>query len=159
CWSGSLLYLAVADGALLLLGVLAGRGWLAVHALGLAAGAAATAPFAAAEVAAGASALSATNFSWRQVGGLAGPAGPAAALAPAERARPCAGPGPRALRAAALSVLALAALLALPATRATLSGAAAFVGRKDPSTQSNFEQRPLFAWLAPGSRAQGRPPL
>ena len=156
CWSGSLLYVAVADGVLLALGVVAGRGWLTAHALGLAAGAALTAPFAAAELAAGGPALTATTFSWLQVGVLAALAGLAGSLALAERVRPCPGSGTRALRVAAFSALALAALLALPATRAALLPAAAFLAREDHSGQANFEQRPLFSWLAPGSRVQGR---
>src|SRR5262245_54039899 len=101
-WSGSLLYLAIGDGALLGLGVLAGRGWFAAHALGLAAGAALLAPFSAAEVAAGQPALTATTFSWLHVAVLAGLAGLAGSLALAERVRPARGPGARALRAAAL---------------------------------------------------------
>jgi asparagine N-glycosylation enzyme membrane subunit Stt3 len=157
CWSGSLLYVAVADGVLLGLGVLSGRGWLTAHALGLAAGAALTAPFAAAEVAAGGRALTATTFSWLHVGVLAALAGLAGSLALAERVRPCPGPGARARRLAAFGAVALAALLALPATRAVLHPAAAFLTREDHSAQANFEQRPLFSWLAPGSRVQGRP--
>ena len=157
-WSGSLLYVAIGDGVLLGLGVLSGRGWLAAHALGLAAGAAVTAPFAAAEVAAGGPALTSTTFSWLQVAVLAALAGVAGSLAVAERLRPAPGPGARALRVAALATLALVGLLALPATRAAFLPAAAFLTREDHSGRSNFEQRPLFAWLAPGSRVQGRAP-
>jgi len=158
CWSGSLLYVAVADGVLLALGALEGRRWLAAHALGLAAGAAVTAPFAWAEAAAGGRALTATTFSWLHAGVLAWLAGLAGSLALADRLRPASGSGARALRVAAGAALALALLVGLPATRAALLPGAAFVTRDDHSGRSNFEQRPLFAWLAPGSRVTGRAP-
>jgi dolichyl-diphosphooligosaccharide--protein glycosyltransferase len=156
-WSGSLLYVAVADGVLLGLGVLAGRGWLAAHAAGLAAGALLLAPAAAAEVAAGGRALTSTTFSWLQVGVLAGLAALAGALAAAERAWPSRGATTRAARVVALGSLALGALIALPATRAALLPAAAFLAREDQWGHLNLEQRPLFAFLTRTPLVHGRP--
>ncbi len=155
-WSGSLLYLAVADGVLLGLGLLAGSGWLARHAAGLAAGALLLAPFAAAEHAAGIAAFTTTTFSWLHVAVLALLAGITALLALAERRRPSRGSAERALRAAFLALLAIGALAALPPLRAILSPAAAFLTRTDLWGHANLEQRPLFAWLTSTPLVHGR---
>ena len=156
-WSGSLLYVAVADGVLLGLGLLAGGAWLARHSLGLAAGALLLAPLAAAERAAGTPAFTTTTFSWLHVVVLAALGGFTAALALAERRHPSRGPAERALRAAALAVLALGALAALPPVRAILSPAAAFLTRTDLWGHANLEQRPLFPWLTRTPLVHGRP--
>ena len=156
-WSGSLLYVAVADSVLLGLGLLAGSGWLARHALGLAAGAVLLAPLAAAEHAAGTAAFTSTTFSWLHVAVLAALADFAATLALAERLRPSRGPAGRALRAAALALLALGALAALPPLRALSSPVAAFLTRTDTWGHANLEQRPLFPWLTRTPLVHGRP--
>ncbi len=156
-WSGSLLYVAVADGVLLGLGVLAGGRWLGCHAAGLAAGAAFLAPFAAAERAAGAAALTPTSFSWLHVAALAGLAAFASALALTEHARPSRGPAQRMWRAGALGLLAVAVLAAFPAVRAVLAPAAAFLAREDLWGAANLEQRPLFRWLTRAPLVHGRP--
>ncbi len=156
-WSGSLLYVAVADGVLLGLGMLAGARWLACHAGGLAAGALMLAPLAAAEHAAGAPAFTTTTFSWLHVAALAALAGFAAALALVERRAPSRGPAGRALRAGLLALLTLGALAALPPVRALLSPAGAFLARTDEWGHANLEQRPLFAWLSRAPLVHGRP--
>jgi asparagine N-glycosylation enzyme membrane subunit Stt3 len=157
-WSGSLLYVVVADGVLLGLGILAGRSWLTAHALGLVAGAALLAPAAAAERAGGGPPLTATTFSWLHVLALTGLAVLAAALALAERIRPARNAGARALRAAGLAALALGALAALPPLRAALAPSAAFLAREDRWGHANLEQRPLFAWMTSAPLVHGRPP-
>ncbi len=156
-WSGSLLYVAVADGVLLGLGLLAGGSWLAAHALGLAAGALLLAPAAAAEHAAGGPAFIATTFSWLHVAALALLGAFAGALALAERVRAAPGPGGRGLRAAAFAALALGALAALPGARAALAPARAFLARSDAWGHANLEQRPLFPWLTSAPLVHGRP--
>jgi hypothetical protein len=146
----------VADGVLLGLGLLAGGGWLARHAAGLAAGALLLAPFAAAERAGGIPAFTTITFSWLQVVVLAALAGFTALLALAEWRRPSRGPVERALRAAFLALLAIGTLAALPPVRAILTPAAAFLTRTDLWGHANLEQRPLFPWLTRTPLVHGR---
>jgi hypothetical protein len=145
-WSGSLLYLGVAEGTLLLLGVgFARRDLLAGQALGALAAAAAVAP----AVLAGGRPLggpfSGVALSWTHVGALLGTAVVAGCGAAWLARRPNASLAARLAAVAAPGALLAALALAVPEVRAGLLPGMTFVGAADPWAPTNFEQQPLYA--------------
>jgi dolichyl-diphosphooligosaccharide--protein glycosyltransferase len=145
-WGGSLLYVFIADGAVL--GVLALQGRareLRAHAAGLLASAAAVAlvvPWLGPPVGGRYTALS---ISYLHAPALAALALVALACAAAARRWPSRSLPVRALQSAALAAIAGTALLALPGLLPTLREGAGFVGKGDPWAALNAEQRPLFS--------------
>ena len=157
-WSGSLLYLAVGEVALLLVGLLSARTTLlSAQALSALISGLAVAPWVAAGSAVLAAPLSATTLSWLHVLALLGVALVAQGLARLERARPARSAGSRLARAALCTALPAAALLLLPGVRESLAPGLAFVTKSNRWGQAVVEQSPLFPWMpgARGDRAAG----
>jgi dolichyl-diphosphooligosaccharide--protein glycosyltransferase len=145
-WSGSLLYLGVAEGTLLLTGVaFARRDLLAGQALGALAAAAAAAP----AVLAGGRPLggpfSGVALSWTHVGALAALAVAAGCGAGWLARRPRASLPARIAAVAAPGALLAALALAAPQVREGLLPGMTIVGAADPWAPTNFEQQPLYA--------------
>jgi hypothetical protein len=145
-WSGSLLYLGVAEGTLLLLGVgFARRDLLAGQALGaLAAAAVAPAVLAGGRPLGGR--FSGVALSWTHVGALLGTAVVAGCGAASLARRPNASLAARLAAVAAPGALLAALALAVPEVRAGLLPGMTFVGAADPWAPTNFEQQPLYAF-------------
>jgi dolichyl-diphosphooligosaccharide--protein glycosyltransferase len=151
-WSGSLLYLAVGEAVLLLLGLLAARpALLSAQALSALASGLAVAPWLAAAGTALGAPLAATTLSWLHVLALLALAAAAGGLASLERVRPARSAGFRLTRAALCVALPAGALLALPGVRESLAPALTFVTKSSPWGEVILEQSPLFSWM-PGAR-------
>jgi len=155
-WAGSLLYVFVADGAVIAVLALQGRvGALRAHALGLVA---AALPIALAVPRLGppvGGTYSALSLSY-----LHGPALLALAVvgfccSELARRRPDRGVLMRVVQSAAVATLAGAALLTLPGLLPKLREGAGFLGKDEPWAAQNAEQQPLFSphgkkgWLHP----------
>jgi asparagine N-glycosylation enzyme membrane subunit Stt3 len=149
-WTGSLLYLGVADGSLLLAAVLGGRREVLVaQAWGALVAAAPVAlwllwvgtpfggPFSG-------------PLSWLQVSLLLGTAWTAGGMAVAEALRPAAGATGRVARVAGLGAVALLVLLAVPSVRAALTPLLQLGAKADVWAPRNAEQRALFGSGLPG---------
>ena len=155
-WGGSLLYVFLADGAVLTVLALRGRAdALRAHAFGLVATAL---PVALAVPALGppvGGPFTALSLSYLHAPALLALASVAFVCAALERSRPTRRVGVRAARSAAVAAIAAAALLALPGLLPTLRAGAGFVGKGEPWAARNAEQQPLFApgrangWLRP----------
>jgi dolichyl-diphosphooligosaccharide--protein glycosyltransferase len=151
-WSGSLLYLALGEGILLLLGLLTARpALLTAQARSALVSGIAVAPWVAAGGAALGAPLSATSLSWLHVLALLGVAAAAEGLARLECARPVRSRGLGVARAAFCVAVPTAALLAWPDVRESLVPALAFVTKSNPWGEVIIEQSPLFGWM-PGAR-------
>lgn len=148
-WTGSLLYVALGDGALLLAASVAGRrSVLADQSASALLSAALVAPWAAALGEPIGGLFSSTSFSWLPVVAILGVAAVAGAALLLERLRPAASPAARLLRLAAVG--AAAALVLLLALRETVLPAAGFLTKSDAWVEGVPEQRALFAWLRNG---------
>lgn len=156
-WDGSLLYLFLVDGALLLAGAVTGRRiLLAVHAAGLVATALAAALVLAAwDVPIGGQ-FSAVALSRLHVAVMLAAAACAAALAGLEWARPTSGPAARVARLTGLGVVCAASILALPGARESVAHALTFLTIGDSMGPVTLEQYPLLP--LPGGRRPLVPP-
>lgn len=151
-WSGSLLYLAIGEGVLLLLGALSTRPALfTCQALGALGAAALTIPWVVAAPVPIGGPLSATTLSWLHVLALGCVAITTGGLAALEHSRPAATPSVRLARAVSLAALCGAALLALPAVRESLLPGITFFTKDSAWGENIVEQSPLFPQL-PGGR-------
>jgi asparagine N-glycosylation enzyme membrane subunit Stt3 len=151
-WSGSLLYLAVGEAALLLLGLLAARpALLTAQALSALASGLAVAPWVVASGTTLGGPLSTTTLSWLHVLALLAVATAAGGFAGLERARPARSAGFRVARAALCVAVPAGALLALSGVRESLAPALAFLTKSNPWGKGIMEQSPLFSWM-PGAR-------
>jgi dolichyl-diphosphooligosaccharide--protein glycosyltransferase len=151
-WSGSLLYLAVGEAALLLLGLLAARpALLTSQALSALASGLAVAPWVAAAGTPPGAPFSSTTLSWLHVLALFALAAAAGGLASLERMRPARSAGLRLARAALCFAAPAGALLALPGARESLIPAFAFLTKSNPWGEVIVEQSALFSWM-PGAR-------
>jgi asparagine N-glycosylation enzyme membrane subunit Stt3 len=145
-WSGSLLYLAVAEGLLLGVGVLlARRDLLLGQALGATAAVLLVAPVVAASGEPLGGWFSGVALSFTHPLALAGVAVVAACAAALLGRRPEAPLGARIASAALPGALLAGAALAVPGLRAALLPGIGFVGAADVWAPTNFEQQPLFA--------------
>jgi dolichyl-diphosphooligosaccharide--protein glycosyltransferase len=145
-WGGSLLYLFIADGAVL--GVLALQGRaraLRAHAVGLLATAAAVALLVPRLGPPVGGTYTALSISYLHAPALAALALVALACAAAAQRWPDRSVLVRAAQSAAIAAVAGAALLALPGLLPTLREGVAFVGKDDPWAALNAEQKPLFS--------------
>lgn len=155
-WPGSLLYLALADGATVAVAIARGRAdALRGLAIGLgfsAAVAALVVPMLGPPVGGPFSTLALSHL---HVAAMAALAVVVIAAALLERRRPGRSAVSRLAGAAGIALVCGAALLALPGLLDTLRDAAGFVGKDDPWAANNAEQRPLFVpgrprgWLHP----------
>jgi len=149
-WSGSLLYLAVGEAALLAAALASGEPRrLAAQAAGAAAAALLVAPWVAAGGRPVGGWLSATTLSALQPLALAAAAAVAGALAWLEARRPARSALGRAGRALALAAAVAGAAFALPAVREALLPGLRFAAGADAWAPANPEQQPLFgapAW-------------
>jgi len=155
-WAGSLLYLFIADGAVIAVLALRGRvGALRAHALGLVA---TVLPIALAVPRLGPPVGG--TYSTLSLSYLHGPALLALAVvgfgcSELARRRPERSVLTRVVQSAAVATLAGAALLTLPGLLPKLREGAGFVGKGEPWAARNAEQRPLFSphgrkgWLRP----------
>jgi asparagine N-glycosylation enzyme membrane subunit Stt3 len=148
CWSGSLLYFALGEAALLLGAVFSGRRVLhAAQALGTLGAALLIAPFVAAAGTPLGGALSGTELSWLHCIALLSVASVAAGmlglehLAPTERLRP------RVMRAVLLAMGVGVVLSIFTPLSEPLSQGVGFLGKSDTWAGRNAEQVPLFRWL------------
>jgi dolichyl-diphosphooligosaccharide--protein glycosyltransferase len=162
-WSGSLLYLTIAEAALLLVAcVEARRELLRAQFAGALGGGALVLPWLLLRDAAGAPPFSTTDVSWAQPLALGGIAAVCGGLAWFGERFTGLSLGGRVF-GAALAGLAVGGLftLAIPELRAELGSALAFLAKQDLWAPGNLEQRPIFRWLAPEmhGRLSGRPPL
>jgi dolichyl-diphosphooligosaccharide--protein glycosyltransferase len=155
-WGGSLLYVFVADGAVLAVLALRGRaGAVRAHASGLVATAVPVALIVPALGPPVGGTYTALSLSYLHAPALLALASVAFVCAALERSRPTRSVLVRAARSAALAAIAAAALLALPGLLPTLRAGAGFVGKQEPWAAQNAEQQPLFApghangWLRP----------
>jgi dolichyl-diphosphooligosaccharide--protein glycosyltransferase len=145
-WSGSLLYVLIADGAVLAVLALQGRTRsLRAHGWGLLATAA---PIAIAVPSLGPPAggtFSTIALSYLHAPAVAALAFVAFACAEMARRRPDRSLLARATQSAAIAAIAGGALLTLPGMLPTLRQSAGFVGKEDAWAALNAEQRPLFS--------------
>jgi len=155
-WPGSLLYVALADGAQLAVEALSGRRQrLVEHAAGLLATAALAVPIVSTLGLPVGGPFSAEALSWLQPTALAALAVVALGCAALERRAPTARVWQRALRAALLGSAVAAAVLALPGPREALAQGLVFLGKSEPWSALNAEQLPLIlpwrphGWLRP----------
>jgi asparagine N-glycosylation enzyme membrane subunit Stt3 len=159
-WSGSLLYVALGEGALLAASCVAGRRDLyRAQAAGTLGAAVAIAPWVVAAGTPIGGPFSATTLSWLHVTALFATAAVASALAFLERTRPPSGAGERALRTVALGTLAAGVLLLLPGVREALAAGMSFLGKADTWGSRNLETVPIFAWLGAPDWSGGDPGL
>jgi asparagine N-glycosylation enzyme membrane subunit Stt3 len=144
-WSGSLLYIAVGEGAILLAALVAGRRELLLaEAAGTLCAALLIAPWVVAAGTPVGGPFSTLVLSWFHVAALAGVAAFAASLAALETLLPCASAWARCARAAACGLLALGVLVALPAVREALAPGLAIMAKSEEWAPTNREQRSLF---------------
>jgi asparagine N-glycosylation enzyme membrane subunit Stt3 len=145
-WNGSLLYVAIGEGALLLGASVAGRAdLLRVQAAGALAAAALAAPFVWLGGVPAAGPFATTMLSWFHVAVFAGTGFVCAALAALERRRPSGSFASRIARAVAIGAFATGVLVAFEAPRRALVPSAAFLsGRDSWSNEGNPETRALF---------------
>lgn len=154
-WAGSLLYLVIADGAVVAVCALRGRrDALPAHALGLTASALATLPLVPALGPTVGGPFSTIALSYLHPAVMAALAGVAAGAALLEWRRPSHGGVQRLARSTALALCGGVALLALPGLLSSAREVAGFVGKHDPWARRNAEQRPLWSsgpggWLRP----------
>jgi hypothetical protein len=146
-WSGSLLYLALGEGARLAVGgvIAGGPRRLLAQAAGCALAAAPAAAWVARAPTPVGGAFSSTTLSWLHVVALAGLAALCAAAGYLELRAPARGPARRALRLAGLGAALALPALALPELRAALAVGGGFVAGQDTWAGANPEQQPLFA--------------
>jgi dolichyl-diphosphooligosaccharide--protein glycosyltransferase len=155
-WAGSLLYLALADGLLLLACVASGgRVRLRSLALGALASAALLAPLVWRTGEPWGGPFSAITLSWLHVLASLALAVLALALAGLERWRPAGSAAERLARLAAVALALAGALLLVPAVRRGLAPALAFATLRDAAGAVTYEQMPTFP--LPGRPAL-RPP-
>jgi asparagine N-glycosylation enzyme membrane subunit Stt3 len=148
CWSGSLLYLALAEAALLLGAVFSGRRVLhAAQALGTLGAALLVAPFVAAAGTPLGGAFSSTELSWLHCIALLAVASVAAGILGLEHLAPTERLGPRFVRALLVIMGVGAALLISTPVWEPLSRGVGFLGKSDTWAVRNAEQLPLFRWL------------
>jgi dolichyl-diphosphooligosaccharide--protein glycosyltransferase len=144
-WSGSLFYVALADGCVLLLALLGNRRDLL---LGLAAGSVGSALLVAPWVVVGGTptggAFSTITLSWFHIAVLMGIAAECAGLAALEFFWPSRSPVARVLRAGILAALALGLILLFPAPRQALVPATEFLTKTDSWGEGNLQARTLF---------------
>jgi dolichyl-diphosphooligosaccharide--protein glycosyltransferase len=154
-WSGSLLYIALADGSLLLIAVLGNRRDLLIgQALGALGAGALVAPWIWAAGTPTGGFFSTITLSWFHVVALVGVAFVAGSVAWLESLRPSASALVRVLRAGVLTALALGLLFAFPAPRQALLPTASFLTKTDAwGATVNLEGRALF-----GPELRGRFP-
>jgi dolichyl-diphosphooligosaccharide--protein glycosyltransferase len=155
-WPGSLLYLALLDGTLVVIAVARGRSdVLRPFAIGLAATALLTAAIVPRLGPPVGGSFSTIALSALHPIAMLALAAVAAAGALLERRRPGRSPIVRLLHAAAVAGIAGAGVLALPGLLAALREGAGFVGKDDPWAALNSEQQPLLplarhnGWLHP----------
>jgi dolichyl-diphosphooligosaccharide--protein glycosyltransferase len=152
---GSILYLAVADGAQVAVLSLSGRARaLALHAAGLFACAALVAPVIPWLGGPVGGPWSGIALSWLHVATLLGLAAGAAIFAALERGWPAQRTATRAARGMVVAAALAAAALAVPGLRDGLFAALGFVGKGEPWAALNAEQRALWrgaagGWLGP----------
>ena len=148
-WPGSLLYVALADGAQLAVEGLAGRvERLREHAAGLLASAALVAAVVPGLGPPVGGPFSAGALSWLQPTAMVALALVMLGAAEVERWRPAASVRARALRIALLGGAGGAALLALPVVREAVAHGLSFLGKSEPWAALNSEQLPLIRpWL------------
>lgn len=156
CWSGSLLYLALGEAALLLGAVLSGRRLLyTAQALGALGAALLVAPFVVAAGTPLGGAFSGTELSWLHCIALLAVASVAAGMLGLEHLAPTERFLPRAMRALLLAMGVGAALLISTPLWEPLSQGVGFLGKSDTWAGRNAEQLPLFRWL--GQAPEWRP--
>ncbi len=145
-WTGSLLFIALGSGALLLAAALAGRrDLLAAQGSGA---------LAAAGVVGGWVAVAGTPYggpfagplSWLQVVALAAAGAVGLGVAGLDAARPSRGPGETLARAFGIAALLGLALWMVPEVREALAPVGNVLARADTWGPTNVEQRPLFGW-------------
>lgn len=155
-WSGSLLYLAVGEGALLLASLLAKRpGVFAAQSLGALSSALLVTPWVAVAGTPIGGPFSATTLSWLHPTALLAVSCVTACLAALEHRHPTASAPHCATRAALLVTLLAGALLAIPQIRDSLLPGLTFLSRGNTWSELINEQRPLYAWMSDSAR--GRP--
>ena len=159
-WSGSLLYIGLGEGALLLGATLAGRlDLLRAQAAGTLGAAGLVAPWVWIGGSPAGGPFSTIALSWFHVAALAGAGMVCGGLAGLERRRPARTLAIRTARALALGALATGVLLAFPAPRQALLPSAAFLTGTDQwSTDRNPETRALFGPPIPGAQVPRPPP-
>ena len=147
-WSGSLLYVVLGEGALLLGGLLDGRARLLwAQAVGCAAAALLVTPWLLFLEASAAPGFAATNLSWLHVVALLAVASTAAGVALLARAEPRA--SRRLALAAGIGLVLLALLLLYSPIADALGSGLSFLTKSDSWGRRNLEQQPLsFAWRA-----------
>lgn len=159
-WSGSLLYIGLGEGALLLGATLAGRrDLLAAQAAGALGAAALLVPWVLAGGPPPGGPFSTITLSWFHVAALAGAGIVCGVLAALELRRPARNAAARAARAIALAALAAGMLLAFPAPRRALLPSVGFLGKTDEwTTDQNPESRSLFGPPIAGAQLPRPPP-
>jgi dolichyl-diphosphooligosaccharide--protein glycosyltransferase len=146
-WSGSLLYLAIGEGAFLLASLLSGRSAvLTIQARSAAFSAAAIAPWVWASPTPIGGAFTTTTLSWIHPIALLAVAAVTSGLWWAERVKPSTATGARLLRAGGVVIALCALALSIPALREALAPALEFLTKTDSWGTRNIEQRPMFGW-------------
>jgi len=150
-WSGSLLYVGLAEAALLLAAVVDGRrGPLFVQAAGCCGAALLVTPWLLSLDGAAAPGFSSTNLSWLHLVALLTAAATAAGLG--GLADPRSGAGRRLVLALGLSATLIgAALFLLPSLREGLGPGLSFLAKQDSWGRRNLEQQALSFAFAPGA--------
>ena len=148
-WSGSLLYVGLAEAALLLAAVFDGRrGPLLVQAVGCVGAVLLVVPWLLSLGAAAAPGFSSTNLSWLHVVALLAAA--ATAVGVAGLASGMSGAGRRLALTLGVSVAVIgAALLLIPSLREALAPGLSFLAKEDSWGSRNLEQQPLSFAFAP----------
>ena len=150
-WSGSLFYIALGEGILLLAGALgAGRSLLLGQSAATAAAAAMVAPWVVVAGTPIGGPFSATTLSWLHVAALTGIALVAGALALGEAWRPSRSTAARLVRSALAVGAGLALFLAILPISSALGTGLSFLAKGDSWAAGNIEQQPLFNWAASG---------
>jgi dolichyl-diphosphooligosaccharide--protein glycosyltransferase len=148
CWSGSLLYLALGEAALLLGAMLSGRKVVyAAQALGTLGAALLISPFVVAAGTPLGGAFSGTELSWLHCIALLAAASVAMGMLGLEHLAPTERFLPRATRALLLTLGVGAALLLSMPLADPLSQGVGFLSKSDTWAGRNAEQVPLFRWL------------
>jgi dolichyl-diphosphooligosaccharide--protein glycosyltransferase len=150
-WSGSLFYIGLGEGILLLAGALrADRSLLLGQSAATAAAAAMVAPWVVVAGTPIGGPFSSTTLSWLHVAALTGIALVAGVLALGEAWRPSQGTAARLVRSVAVAGAGLALLLAILPISSALGTGLSFLAKGDSWAARNIEQQPLFDWAASG---------
>ncbi len=148
-WSGSLLYIGLGEGVLLLAGALTGdRRRLMAQATTATTAAVLIAPWVAVSGTPIGGPFASTSLSWLHVVALCGVGLVAGALGAGEAWRPSRATAERLVRIFIVTTAGLGLFLSIPSVSSSVETALAFMGGADLWATGNSEQRPLVDWAA-----------